>query len=98
MYKIINTKDGSTVGSTEAPLFIKKKASTGCYIQTLETKAQGIAYLGTAYNLQGREPLGADETVMLIEVDAGAEADKTAATLAENSAAIDNIIISMLEG
>ena len=98
MYKIINTKDGSVIGRTETPLFIKKKPSTGCYIQAKEDTAQGIAYLGTAYNLQGREPLGATDTVILVEFDAGTEADKTAATLAENSAAIDNIIICMLEG
>lgn len=34
MYKIINVKDGSTVGSTEKLFFIKKKESTGCYVQT----------------------------------------------------------------
>ena len=98
MYKIINTQDGKTIGSTEAPLFIKKKPSTGCYIQADAESAQGVAYLGTAYNLHGRDGVEAEETVMLIEVDGGTEADKTAATLAENSAAIDNIIISMLEG
>ncbi len=98
MYKIISTKDGSTVGSTEKLYFIKKKESTGCYIQTDEQNAQGVAYLGTAYNIQGRDGVGADDTVFLIEYDAGTEVDKNSAAIAENSAAIDNLIVSMLEG
>ena len=98
MYKIIDVKDGATVGRTETPLFIKKKETSGCYVQTKAESAQGVAYRGTAYNLQGKDGVGATDTVILVEVDAGTEADETAAALAENSAAIDNIIISMLEG
>ena len=97
MYKIINVKDGSTVGSAEKIFFIKKKTSTGCYIATDEKSAQGVAYQGTAYNLQGRDGVGVDDTVFLIEYDAGAESDKTAVAIAENSAAIDNILVTMLE-
>ena len=98
MFKIINTKDGSTIGSTEKLQFIKKKNSTGCYVQTDEENAQGVAYLGTAYNIQGKDGVGADDTVILIEYDAGTEADKNSAAIAENSAAIDSLVISMLEG
>ncbi len=94
MYKIIDTKDGSAVGSTEKPVFIKKSSTTGCFISTTAKNAQGIAYLGTPYNLQGRDSVGANETVLVVEVDAGTIADKTA----ENSAVIDEILISMLEG
>ena len=97
MYKIINIKDGSTVGSTEKLYFIQKKESTGCYVQTDEQNAQGVAYLGTAYNIQGRNGVGADDTVILIEYDAGTESDKNSAAIAENSAAIDNLIVTMLE-
>lgn len=97
MYKLISTKDGSTVGSTEKLFFIKKKESTGCYVQTDEKNAQGVAYLGTAYNIQGRDGVGADDTVILIEYDAGTEADKNSAAIAENSAAIDHLIVTMLE-
>lgn len=59
--------------------------------------AQFVAYLGTAYNIQGRDGVGADDTVFLIEYDAGTEADKNSAAIAENSAAIDNLIVTMLE-
>ncbi len=98
MYKIVNVEDGSTVGSTEKPYFIKKKESTGCYIATDEKSAQGVAYQSTAYNIQGKDGVGAKETVILIEYDAGTESDKNSAAIAENSAAIDNLIIAMLEG
>ena len=91
MFKIINVKDGKAIGSTETPRFIKK-SSAGCYIQTDEENAQGVAYENAAYNLQGRDGIGVEDTV-----DAGAEADKNSAAIAENSAAIDNLIISMLE-
>lgn len=97
MYKIIDTKDGAVIGRTETPLFIRKKETTGCYVQTKAESAQGVAYRGTAYNLQGKDGVGATDTVILVEVDAGTEVDETAAILAENSAAVDNIIISLLE-
>ena len=95
MYKIINTKDGTEIGSTETPRFIKKK-STGCYIQTDKQNAQGVAYKGTAYNLQGRDGIGADDTVFLIEIDGGVETDNNAAAIADCSAAIDDIVVAML--
>ena len=93
MYKIIDTKDGAVIGSAERLLFIRKKPSTGCYISTTAKDAQGIAFQGTPYNLQGRDGVGAEDTVILVEFDLGTIADKTD----ENSAAIDNIVISMLE-
>ena len=93
MYKIIDTKDGAVIGRTDTPLFIRKKETTGCYVQTNAESAQGVAYMGTAYNLQGKDGVGATDTVILVEFDSGTIADKTD----ENSAAIDEILISMLE-
>lgn len=92
MYKIIDVKDGAVIGRTDNPLFIRKKSSTGCYVQTKAESAQGVAFQGTPYNLQGKDGVGATDTVMLVEFDSGTVADKTD----ENSAAIDEIIISML--
>lgn len=69
MYKIINLSDGENVGYVEHPYFIKKKASTGCFIRASEEEAQGIAHKNMPYNLQGREGLGVDKTVVLIECD-----------------------------
>ena len=96
MFKIIKLKDGSTVGSTEKPHFIKK-SSAGCFIRADEQNAQGIAYNNAAYNLQGRNGIGVEDTVFLVEYDAGTETDKNSVAIAENSAAIDNLVVSMLE-
>ncbi|MBR1646163.1 MAG: hypothetical protein IJ685_05220 [Selenomonadaceae bacterium] len=92
MYKIINANGGAVIGRTETPRFIRKKISTGCFVNAAEKDAQGIAFQSKPYNLQGRDGVGAEKTVILVEFDLGTIADKTD----ENSAAIDNIIISML--
>lgn len=74
MYKLINTNGGAVIGTTESPRFIYKK-STGCFVETNEANAQGVAYKGAAYNLFGREGVGVDGTVMLVEYDAGETVD-----------------------
>ena len=71
MYRIIKADDGAVIGSTEAPRFIKK-SSAGCFVQTDEANAQGVAFKGTPYNLRDREGVDAEETVIVIEFD-GAE-------------------------
>ncbi len=96
MYQIFNTADNTKIGTTEKVRFIKKKI-TGSYVEAKEEEAQGIAYKGTAYNLQGRDGVGAQETVYLIELDAGEVSDNTTAAVAANSAAIDDLIVAMLE-
>lgn len=97
MYLLIRTADGVEIGAVERPQYIRKSAE-GAYIETNEKDARGVAYLGVAYNLWNREPIGADETVMLVERDAGQTMSDTQRAVAANSDAIDNIIISMLEG
>lgn len=84
MYRIIKEKTGAEVGSTEKPIFIRKK-SNGCYVQTSEAEAQGIAFKGTPYNLFGREGVGADETVMLVEFDGGETADAATVLTAQQA-------------
>lgn len=98
MYRIIKEKTGAEVGSTEKPIFIRKK-SNGCYVQTSEAEAQGIAFKGTPYNLFGRKGVGADETVMLVEFDGGdavSEVGPIGAQTAHNAAHID--YLSMMSG
>mgnify|MGYP001010247055 CR=1 FL=1 len=97
MYQIINQKDGAIIGSTEQPRFIKK-SSAGCYIQSDEANAQGIAHQGIAYNLQGRIGVGAEDTCMLIEHDAGCRVDEIETKINEQKIAVDSLVISMLEG
>ncbi len=88
MYKII--KDGATLGMTETPNYIKLHGN-GCYILCPEDEAQGIVHAGTAYHLLGRPGMGDAETVMLDEVDAGAE-------LADVQAAVDDLTVAALMG
>ena len=101
MYKIINVADGTELGKVEKPIYIKIKESSGARVrlkadEPLEN-AQGIAYKDTAYNLHGKDGIGADITVFLIEIDAGEQATANAAAIAANSAAIDQLVISLLE-
>lgn len=85
MYRIINTKTGAEIGSTEAPRYIKL-SENGTKIEATPEEALGIAYKSTAYNLFGREGVGAEETVLLSEYDAGdnvAETVKNTDSIAE---------------
>lgn len=38
---------------TEKPRFIKKKPSTGAYVETTRDDAQGVSVLGVTFNLPG---------------------------------------------
>ena len=96
MYNIIRTVDGAEIGSTENVRYIRKSAS-GCYIQTDEKNAEGIVHCGIAYNLEGREGLGAEGTVMLIAYDAGQSAYEAAKKIAQHSAILDSLVASTLE-
>ena len=100
MYKIINISDGSEIGKVENPTYIKIKEATGVRIQLKADEpienAQGIAYRNSAYNLQGKDGVGSDITVILVKVDAGEAASDNTAAIAANSEAIDQLIVSML--
>ena len=52
MYRI--TKDGASLGMTEAPTYIKQ-APNGCLVLCPENEATGIAWEGKVYGLLGRE-------------------------------------------
>lgn len=77
MYRIINTNGGAEIGVTENPRYIKKSKS-GQNIGATKEEAQGIAYKSTPYNLLGTEGIGAEETVILSEYDAGDNVAETA--------------------
>jgi hypothetical protein len=89
MYRIINTSGGAEIGKAEKPRFIRK-SSAGCYVEATEETAQGIAYKGTPYNLHDRDGVGADDTVMLIECDAGEVASAVEAEAGRTAAAVEN--------
>ena len=96
MFKIVSTTTGKEVGKAENVLYIKKKGAVN--VETTRAEAQGVAYKSEPYNLAGTEGVGAEETVVVVECDGGVETSETQAAVAANSAAIDDIIISMLEG
>ena len=53
-----------------------KRAENGCLVLCLEPDAEGIAYAGKVYHLEGRPDMDGAETVSLERVDAGAEISK----------------------
>ena len=70
MFKI--TKNGESLGMTEAPNYIKL-TENGSYNLCPEPEASGIAFAGKVYHLLGRAAMEGVDTVMLEEVDAGDE-------------------------
>ena len=70
MIKII--KDGTSLGMTEAPTYVRQ-AENGCFVLCREAEATGITHNGTVYHLLGREALEGAESVILEAADAGAE-------------------------
>lgn len=57
-----------------------RQAENGCFVLCQESEATGIAYGGTVYHILGREAVEGAESVVMEEVDAGQEIEKTAAT------------------
>jgi hypothetical protein len=73
MYRIINTKNGKTIGFTNIARYIKVKPSTGCYIQCPLCEAEGIAFASTPFNLAGKKELAEGLTTVIVsEEDDGA--------------------------
>ena len=77
MYRI--TKDGASLGMTEAPTYIKQ-APNGCLVLCPENEAMCIAYEGKVYGLLGREGVPDAPTIMLEQVDGGREIRKASET------------------
>lgn len=89
MFKI--TKDGTSLGMTEAPTYIKHQEN-GCFALCLPAEAEGIAYNGAVYHLLGRPALEGLETVMVEEMDAGAEITETQGVTASNVAMTGQVV------
>lgn len=77
MFKI--TRNGASLGMTEAPNYIKL-ADNGCFIICPEPEASGIVFAGQVYHLLGRTAMEGLDTVMLEEVDAGNEITRATET------------------
>lgn len=96
MFRII--KGGASIGMTEAPVYVKQ-TENGSYNLCPEPQASGIAFNGTTYHLLGREGMEDAETIMLEEVDAGAEihAAKQAASDADGMIVDQEYRLTLLE-
>ena len=77
MFRI--TKDGASLGMTEAPTYIKR-APNGCLVLCPENEATGISWEGKVYGLLGREELPGVPAIMLEQVDGGGELYKASET------------------
>ena len=53
MYRITKISDGSSLGMTEAPTYIKQ-ADNGCFNLCPEPEASGIVISGIPFHLLGR--------------------------------------------
>ena len=73
MYKLINSETNELIGFVRKPAYIRIKESSGALVPTTDRDAQGIAYHSVPYNLSGRDGVGADVSVVLIEFDEAEE-------------------------
>ena len=84
MFRIINTANGRTIGSTSEVSYIRRKPETGALVPTDVAYAEGVAYHSEAYNLSGTVGIGAEIIVVIGEYDAAEELDAIMATVVPN--------------
>ena len=65
---------GETAGFCEEPRYIKVNPNSGCYVQANAGDAQGIAFLGTPYNLPGHTEITRE---VFIPTEGGEEGEGT---------------------
>lgn len=96
MYQII--LNGSELAVTERPTYIRLQ-SNGAYGLCERADAQGIAYEGTPYHVQGFPDLGGEDiqTVILYEIDGGKRLMNTAAQAAATRTLTEIAFVTMAE-
>lgn len=82
MYRLIKT-DGTELGVTTAPLFIKY-GSGGDFTNATLDNAIGVAFRSIGYNLFGHNDIEGAETVILCEVDDGEPVNEHTENIAKN--------------
>lgn len=70
MYRVIKT-DGTELGLTESPRYIKTDKNTGTYVEAKKEEAVGIAFKGEPYNLFGHNEIEGAATVIVSRADSG---------------------------
>ena len=96
----ISTVTGKEIGFTNKVLYIKVNKYNGCFNECAKKDAIGIAFRSTPYNLYGHSEITGADTVIISEVDEGAElttikADNAA--LIEQLAEADEAAIQLYE-
>lgn len=94
MYKII--ENDTLIAIVDEPRYIRR-TSAGVYVQTTVLEATGIAVHSTPYALAGHELSGSAGTVTVVPVETGEILFTNQTDIAANTAAIDDIIVAMLE-
>ena len=89
MYRIIKM-DGTELGITDAPLYIKYGES-GSFTPASVEDAVGVAFQGEPYNLLGHEEIEGADTVLVSCIDGGS-------FLTQQKNATDELILTILEG
>ena len=69
MYRIVS--DGEIISLCDKPRFVKKKATSGCYIVCSKEDAEAVAVNGKLYNLPGKNNITDRPEVSIDEVDGG---------------------------
>ena len=70
----ILTSNGERIGLCSEPRYIKVNPNSGCFVQTQESDAQGIAVMGNPYNLPGHIEIMRD---VFIPTEGGEEGEGT---------------------
>lgn len=80
MYRIIRINDGVELGITDTVNYIKI-GNSGSFTPTKKEDAIGVAFKSVAYNLHGHDEIEGAETVVVSEIDGGAEVHSIASTI-----------------
>lgn len=70
MFRLVKT-DGTEIGITDTPRFIKRDATTGVFVTADESEAVGIAFKGKPYNLFGHDEIQDAPVVLLVKFNIG---------------------------
>lgn len=97
MYKIIKRNPVELVGLCDEPRYVA--FIDGTYVRARDkSKADAVVFGGNLYNFGDTEKIAGAPFVYVIEIDGGEFVFDLQKSVAETNAAIDDIIITMLEG
>lgn len=97
MFKIFDDAD-NLIGITDKINFVHFDAANNVFVDARSARsADGFAFNGTVYNF-GSEKIAGASFAHFMEVDGGEFVFNLSNELADTNAALDDVIISLLEG